>query len=152
MRSSRTRKDVEAFLVAEFPEKDPKTVLEAFHWAFFGGEYQPFDTKRVWKKEVSTLRQHEKSLEADMSEVWHQCLPKTGGTDPADHIVADWVKMGFEDLGEKITFGVRADPGHEGEPSGSFGRVVREALCYRGSLANWRRVAEAAVKGTGPLS
>jgi hypothetical protein len=90
--------------------------------------------------------------DATLHEIWHKNFPKTGGSDPADHIIADWVKLGFEDLGEKVTYGIRSDSGKGGEPSGRFGRVVQEALAWRKSMANWRRVVEATVKGTGPLA
>ncbi|WP_336042573.1 hypothetical protein [Pseudooceanicola nanhaiensis] len=154
------RSEVETFLVREFPEFDPVEVLSAFSWAFFEGSYQPTDSKKVWAKEVAALRRIERLKrengeepddDADLIEIWHKSMPMTGGRDPADYVLADWVKMGFEDLGCPITYGVSSTSGVSNAPSTRFGRVVEAALDYRRSAANWRRPAEAAAKCRGPL-
>ncbi|TNF12796.1 MAG: hypothetical protein EP320_11055 [Rhodobacteraceae bacterium] len=159
----KTREQVESFLVEEFPEFPPQQVLSAFEWAFFEGSYETTDSKTVWAKRLTELRNSARRsspdeasdlfAQAELEEIWHANYPKTGGRDPADYILADWVKMAFEDLGATISFGISADPRNDGvEPSTRFGRVVRAVLDWRRSHANWRRPAQASAHKSGPLS
>lgn len=84
------------------------------------------------------LRDH-----AELESAWHRCNPKTGGTDPMDHIVGDLVRLAFEDLNLPITFGKNPI---NGGPSTRFGRVIEHALLHNGSEAHWFRIAERARK------
>lgn len=170
-----SREEVEEFLVGEFPDKNPARVVSVFEWAFFDGRYEATEGKKTWtRKHAETLRRatsmekaaqkgknrgDAKALEKaaadlrgdiELERIWHKNFPKTGGADPADYALADWVRMGFEDLDEPITFGISAV--ETGEPSTKFGRVVKAALNWRKSAANWRRPTEASAKGEGPLT
>ena len=137
----KTEEDVERFLSAEFPELPFEQVMDAFDWAFFGGQYEPTDTKKVWAKRIKILRRDSGTDEtAELEEIWHRNNPKTGGADPADYMVADWVKMAFEELGARISFGISAE--FAGAPSTRFGRVVQAAFAYRNLSTNWRRPAQ----------
>lgn len=174
----KSRAEVERFLREEFPDQSPEVVAAAFEWAFFGGSYRPQETKSYARKRLRLLRRRASELqksgeapdelrdsygssvpevvanhmqvEARLEEIWHTNYPKTGGTDPADHAIADWVKMGFEDLGLPITFGVSGHSPYG--PSTSFGRIVKAALNWRRSPADWRRLAQSAFEGKGPFS
>ncbi len=169
-----TREKVENYLVGEFSDHPEEKVLEAFAWAFFDGDYQVHQTKKQWSGPVREMERIANRLErgeaidrlpprlerfaqetpdetasalrlrAELERIYHRGSPKTGGKEPADHALGIWVKMGFEDLGASIGIGISGtDPK---EPSTRFGRVVRAALSWRKSSANWRRVAEAAAK------
>lgn len=147
MAPNRKRSDVEKYLSEEFPDHPPAKVLAAFSHAFFDGQYKPTDGKKVWKaqhgkrrKEAPMSERQKVEQRIKLEEIWHQNYPKTGGSDPADYILADWVKMGFEELEEPITFGISST--HPPEPSTPFGRVVAAALRWRNSSADWRRVAQ----------
>lgn len=73
--------------------------------------------------------------QALMESAWHVGFPKTGGSDPADHIIAQLVSLAFEALGRPITYGKSATL--DDEPSGAFGRIVKDALKHHRSRAHW---------------
>lgn len=142
----RNRYEVEQFLLKEFSEFNSSDVQAAFDWAFFEGNYEPSEAKKFWEPRLNAQRKARLSKSdaetLELEEIWLRSNPKTGGSDPADAILGDWVRMGFEDLGAKVSFGISAD--QTGQPSTRFGRVVEAALDWRRSSANWRRVAERA--------
>lgn len=67
---------------------------------------------------------------------------RTGGSNPAAHIVAFGVVRIFRRIRRKVTLGQSP----EGGPSTDFGHAVRFALGEFGVRADWRRPAEAATR------
>lgn len=141
-----TRSEVESFLLEEFHEFAAEDVLSAFSWAFFEGNYELTEPKSSWEPRLRAMSK--KKLSSSQVEdlqlrfLWHRMNPKTGGSEPADAALADWVRLAFEELEADVTFGISGI--RNGSPSTRFGRVVEAVLDWRRSAANWRRVAQRA--------
>ncbi|AZQ69499.1 hypothetical protein EF888_21510 [Silicimonas algicola] len=131
--------------MSEFKDHPAEDVLNAFSWAFFDGNYEPTDSKKVWaRKLMADQKDSGESEDILLARVWHTCFPKTGGRDPADYFLADWVRMGFEELSVPVTYALSGlEPG---QPSTKFGKVVQAAFAYRRVAADWRRPTERAAK------